>query len=115
MRYRYRCSRIKVPQSIYKFTKRCALSAMMSALVTIIHIKIVVFDDAKWISSKYYESNKSSWLYETSRNILCNSQLFNSFAVHMYHHKSYTIYLTRKSDKNHNDKEAQNMYLINEG
>ena len=48
---------------------------MMSTLV-----KILVFDGVKWIWSKYYESDKNSWFYETSCkfNILCNRKLLDS-------------------------------------
>lgn len=60
-----------------KFTNS---STMMSTLVTIIHVTIVVFNGAKWIWSKYYESDNNSWFYETSCKfcILCNRQVLDS-------------------------------------
>ena len=92
MRYHYRCFRTKwrylhqyfgyVLQSIYKFTKRCTLSAMMSALVTIIHITMVVFNEAKWIWSKYYESNKSTWKSDRTHHILAHlKQWCNGYGI----------------------------------
>ena len=52
---------------------------MMSTLVTI-YITMVVFNGVKWIWSKYHESDKNSWLYETlcKFNILCNRKLLDS-------------------------------------
>ena len=95
--------------------------SMIRAFLTIIHItrELGELDSAKkhfTELSKYYEIDKRSWFYETFRrlSILRNKYCFFPVNIH-YHNSYYIIYsnnLTGKSDKNHNDKEIKNKYLI---
>lgn len=103
-----------VPQNIHKFTKRCTASAIMSVSDNNTHNNSNIGQCD--MDLKYYENDKSSCFYETlcKFNILRNRHLFDSFAIHIYYHRSYTIYPTGKSDKNHDEKEDQNKYLLNE-
>ena len=93
--------------------KRCVLSVIIGALVTLIHMTRVYWTVQSGLCQicKCYESDKNSRFYEASCrfNILCNGEFFDPFSIDIQYHRSCylkcAINSTGKSDKNHFENE----------